>query len=153
MARHAHFGWLVAGSALTVGGCASSQVLLDSEVAKTNTQTVLAFEEMVYNKHRVAEAFDHYVAVNYVQHGALLQNRDQAFRALTALLSGQFAASRQSVKRVAAQGDLVAVDKFWDQQPGQSRGAAVAEFYRVQEGRIVERWEVLQAVPESSSLF
>ena len=62
----------VVGAAAAVTGCATSGLLIDAELARTNTHTVLAFEETVFNKHRVRDGFDRYVGAQFRQHSAML---------------------------------------------------------------------------------
>ena len=110
--------------AVSTTGCATSKLLIDAEVTRTNTHTVLAFEQTVFNKHQVKDGFDRYVGPNFKQHGGMLpDDREAAIRLLSQLLVSEYPASRLEVERTVAQGDLVAVQVFWDQKPGETRGA------------------------------
>ena len=125
-------------------GCAASTAALRQEEAKTNTQTVLAFEETVYNKHQVQEGFAHYVGQMYREHDARLgEGRDTAIRALTQLVSS-YPASRVNVQRTIAQGNMVAVQLMWNAEAPPARGIARVDIYRLEVGRIVEHWDVAQ---------
>src|ERR1700693_6125702 len=138
-------GALMVGAAATTTGCATSRYLIDAEVVRTNTHTVLAFEETVFNKHRVRDGFDRYVSAQFRQHGALLpDDRDAAITALSHLVTSEYPASRKIVERTVAQGDLVAVQAFWDQKPGETRGVAMVDIFRLVDGKIVEHWDVAQ---------
>jgi Uncharacterized protein conserved in bacteria len=53
-------------------------------------------------------------------------------------------------KRVIAEGDLVAVHSHTVNAPGE-RGQAVVDLFRVRNARIVEHWDVVQDVPETSA--
>ena len=53
------------------------------------------------------------------------------------------------VKMAIAEGDRVAVLSHVRQQPAQ-RGAAVVHVFRFEAGRIVELWDVGQAIPEDA---
>ncbi|MGH8115390.1 MAG: nuclear transport factor 2 family protein [Rhodanobacteraceae bacterium] len=149
------FKWIgtfsVGGAMAAAGGCATSAVL-QQELTKTNTQTVLAFEETVFNKHEVSEAFAHYVGPNFVEHdshlrGAVEKSADpqqppavpQAYAALIVRLGRQ---SQRVFLRTIAQGDLVATQSRWD--TGQAPAINVVDIYRLHEGRIVEHWDVIQ---------
>src|SRR5450755_57212 len=133
------------GAALTAAGCAVPGAVIRAEVARTNTQTVLAFEETVFNKHQVKEGFERYVGPDFRQHGsALPDDRQAAIAALSELLTSRFPASRLLVERTVAQGDLVAAQVFWDQKPGETRGVAMVDIYRLQDAKIVEHWQVAQ---------
>ena len=141
---------LAIGVAAGSSGCATSSLLIDAETARTNTHTVLAFEETVFNRHRVEEGFERYVAADFRQHSAALpDNREGSISALRRLLSNDYPASRVAVERTVAQGDLVAVQLLWDQKPGQSRALAKVDIYRLQDGRIVEHWDVTQSAADS----
>ena len=51
-----------------------------------------------------------------------------------------------SIKRVMADGDLVAVHSHCRDTP-RARGSAVVDIFRVDGGSIVEHWDVEQGVP------
>jgi predicted SnoaL-like aldol condensation-catalyzing enzyme len=139
----------MAAVALSTTGCATSRLLIDAEVTRTNTHTVLAFEQTVFNKHQVKDGFDRYVGANFRQHsGVLPDDREAAIRLLSQLLVSEYPASRLVVERTVAQGDLVAVQVFWSQNPAEKRGVARIDIYRLENGRIVEHWEVSQELPE-----
>jgi hypothetical protein len=53
-------------------------------------------------------------------------------------------------KRVIAEGDLVAVHSHYVDTPGE-RGRAVIDLFRVRDGKIVEHWDAMQDVPETSA--
>jgi predicted SnoaL-like aldol condensation-catalyzing enzyme len=55
------------------------------------------------------------------------------------------------VERTIAQGDLVAAQIIWDQKPGETRGVAKVDIYRLENGRIVEHWDVAQNVPANAA--
>ena len=76
---------------------------------------------------------------------------DAAIKALSYLLTNVFPSSRLVVKRTVAQGDLVAAQVFWDQKPGETRGVAMVDIYRLVNGKIVEHWDVAQDVPEKTA--
>ena len=55
---------------------------------------------------------------------------------------------RFDFKRFVAEGDLVVVHSHLVRKPG-DRGMAVMDIFRLENGKIVEHWDVLQEVPES----
>jgi predicted SnoaL-like aldol condensation-catalyzing enzyme len=143
---------LLLAAATAASGCVTSRAVMDAEVARTNTQTVLAFEETVFNKHEVQEGFDRYVGATYTQHNPLVPDgKEGAVKALSYVLTNEFPRSRVIVKRTLAQRNLVAVHVFWDQKPGETRGLAIIDIYRLENGKIVEHWDVGQQVPDKAA--
>ena len=64
-------------------------------------------------------------------------------------LRGQFAPLRLDIKRIMAEADLGVTHSNLHLEPG-DRGLAVADFWRLADGKIVEHWDVIQQVPEKS---
>lgn len=54
------------------------------------------------------------------------------------------------IVRSAADGDLVYLHVHATEHPG-DRGEAVVDIFRVKDGKIVEHWDVIQPVPETSA--
>jgi predicted SnoaL-like aldol condensation-catalyzing enzyme len=137
------------GTALN-SGCSTPRFVIEAENARTNTHIVLAFEETVYNRHRVREGFNRYVSSDYKEHDVSIPaGMDAAAKALGNELTNVLPNSRVIVKRTVAQGDLVAVHALWDQKPGETPGAVRVDIYRVVNSKIVEHWKVEQPVPDN----
>lgn len=123
--------------------------------AQQNTAVVLAFLDTVFNKHEVDQAFKLYVGASYRQHNPnVADGVDGAVRALTKLTHEVYPDIRQEVKRTVAQGDLVAVHSRYvpgvaDRERGS--GQAAVDIFRVEHGKIVEHWDVVQDMPERSA--
>src|SRR5687767_15156943 len=54
------------------------------------------------------------------------------------------------IKRAVAEGDLVVTHSLLKTSP-EDRGTAAADFFRLEDGKIVEHWDVLQPVPETAA--
>lgn len=54
------------------------------------------------------------------------------------------------IKRAIAEGDLVATHSHLILEPGQP-GRALADFFRLENGKVVEHWDVIQDVPEKAA--
>jgi predicted SnoaL-like aldol condensation-catalyzing enzyme len=57
---------------------------------------------------------------------------------------------RVIVKRIVAEGDLVAFHSHFVREPG-DRGVAVMDIFRLDGGKVVEHWDVLQEVPAAAA--
>jgi predicted SnoaL-like aldol condensation-catalyzing enzyme len=57
------------------------------------------------------------------------------------------------IKRVIAEGDLVATHAHLDLEPHDpdKRGRALADFFRLDDGKVVEHWDVIQDIPATSA--
>ena len=62
----------------------------------------------------------------------------------------QFPQLKYDIKRMIAEGDLVVVHAQMVPAPG-SRGSAVADIFRIEKGKIVEHWDIVQDVPEKAA--
>ena len=57
---------------------------------------------------------------------------------------------RVEIKRVIAEGDLVAAHNLVTTSP-ESRGTAGIDIFRLVDGKIVEHWDARQTVPETAA--
>ena len=113
------------------------------------TDNRAAFEQfcdLFYTQKRVADAFAYLVSDAYIQHNPTLADGPAAaVEALTPKFDGD-PDSRFEIQRILVDGDLAMVHVR-----ASSTGrpdAAVADIYRFDDGKLVEHWDVLQAVPE-----
>ncbi|WP_216590025.1 nuclear transport factor 2 family protein [Streptomyces brasiliscabiei] len=118
--------------------------------AAGNKALVIAFYEQAFNQYKPEEAAAAHLGETYTQHNPEAQDGPQAFVGYVHWLRGQFPDLRLDIKRAIAEGDLVVTHSNLHLKPG-DRGMAVADFWRVADGRIVEHWDVIQEVPEKSA--
>ncbi len=134
-------------AALGVLGTAQANT---DQVAR-NKQNVLEFYEMAFNQHKVAEATEKYVGKEYLQHNPDVADGGKAFVDAFAPFVKAHPEYKNEVKRVIAEGDLVMVHVH-STMGKDDRGEAVVDIFRLDEqGKIVEHWDVIQAVPEKSA--
>ena len=84
---------------------------------------------------------------------AYIQHNPYGAEALFAFLTPFFEANpdlRIDVKRVAAEGDLVWIH-YNNKPTPDALGLAVVDILRMEDGKFVEHWDVVQPVPEQSA--
>lgn len=109
---------------------------------------VTEFYQIAFGEGRVAEAAEKYIsAETYIQHNpGVADGRDAFVAALTAATGP--GGLRADIKRVVAEGDLVAVHSRWASITDSSAAPlAVFDIFRVENGLIVEHWDAMQPVP------
>lgn len=122
---------------------------------KRNTAVVLAFTDMVFNQHEVAAAFDKYVGPVYIQHNPVVPDGiEGGVKGLTFLTHTKYPELMQEVKRTVAEGNLVMIHTQQlrnAEERASNRGLALMDIFRVENGRIVEHWDVVEEVPEKAN--
>lgn len=140
---------LVAGLAWVVIGCTAGEPpTATMDLTESNRAIVADFVDLMYRQKDVRAAFMKHVAVDYVQHNPnILDGREAAIAALEPMFSRPGAT--YDVKRVLVDDDLAAVHLHGRPSPGEP-GGAVVDLFRLEDGKIVEHWDVLQPIPKTS---
>jgi predicted SnoaL-like aldol condensation-catalyzing enzyme len=116
----------------------------------TPKEVVTQFMTKLYLEKKAREAFETWVEPGYIQHNPLAKTgRDAAIAFLEPFFQSHPDAN-YSIKRIIAEGNLVAVHshaKF----TADDRGLAVVDILRVDHCKIAEHWDVVQPVPEKSA--
>ncbi len=101
--------------------------------------------DMIFNQHNPAQAVAKYIGASYRQHNP---NAPDGPQGIIAYATGYLKANPQlrlDFKRIVAEGDLVVVHSFL--KPNSSDlGRAVVDIFRVEDGKLVEHWDVMQPV-------
>ena len=114
---------------------------------QSNKDIVVAYFRMMFQDRDVDEAVRLYVSPNYTQHNPYMQDGVGPLVDFFPAYFEQHPQSSVEIKRVIAEGDLVLVHNLWRDSP-EDRGQAVMDIFRVENGKIVEHWDVSQAIPE-----
>jgi predicted SnoaL-like aldol condensation-catalyzing enzyme len=96
------------------------------------------------------EAVAKYIGPNYRQHNPGSADGPESLIQTMKWFRQNFPELRMEVKRIIAEGDLVVLHSHLIMKPG-DRGSAVVEMFRLENGRIVEHWDVAQEIPETSA--
>ncbi len=116
---------------------------------EANRQTVLAFYEKGLNQ-KDADAALQYVGNRYVQHNPTAADGPEGFRKFVAFMREKFPNSRSIIKRSFVEGDYVILHVNAVREPG-TRGSAIVDIFKLENGKIVEHWDVVQPVPETAA--
>lgn len=115
-----------------------------------NKQTVVAYLEQALNAKQPADAVAAYVGSRYIQHNPQAPDGPEAFITFVNGFSEQFPQAQIDIKRVVAEGDLVVTHSLLTLNAA-DRGTAAVDIFRLEDGKIVEHWDVLQPVPETAA--
>ena len=119
--------------------------------ASDHPKTIVTnFVQMALVEKRPAEAFDKYASPDYIQHNPAAPDGAQAAVAFLSGFYKQFPQASYEIQRVIAEANLVVVHARARLTP-EDRGMAIVDIFRVDKGRVVEHWDVMQAVPETSA--
>jgi predicted SnoaL-like aldol condensation-catalyzing enzyme len=111
------------------------------------------FIEVFYNQNRLVDGFRAWVHPDYIQHDPNSPTgRDATIEVLAAHMQRN-PQMTHDVKRTIYGTDeqgrtLVAVHYHFKRTP-EDRGSAVVDIYRVEDGYLMEHWDVIQPIPEN----
>jgi predicted SnoaL-like aldol condensation-catalyzing enzyme len=115
-----------------------------------NKRLVREYYELAFNDQKPEEAVAKYQGSYYRQHNPQAGDGAEPFIGFVRYMAGQFPQMRLDIKRMIAEGDLVMVHAHLVREPG-DRGVAIMDIFRLEDGKVVEHWDVLQDVPEQSA--
>lgn len=122
-----------------------------AEVCKlTPKEVVTQFMTKFYVEKKVREAFETWVVPGYIQHNPYAATGREAAIAFLEPYLAQHPQAKYSIKRIIADGPLVAVHAHGRLSPEDS-GIAIVDILRVEGCKVVEHWDVLQDVPSKAA--
>ncbi|KRQ02966.1 polyketide cyclase [Bradyrhizobium pachyrhizi] len=135
-------------AALLLALASSSAMAAASDAQQeANRKAVLAFYEKGLNQ-KDADAALAYVGNRYVQHNPGAADGPEGFRKFIGFLREKFPNSHSEIKRSFVDGDYVILHVHAVREPG-TRGNAIVDIFKLEDGKIVEHWDVAQPIPEN----
>jgi predicted SnoaL-like aldol condensation-catalyzing enzyme len=116
----------------------------------TNKKVAKNCLDMIFNQKKPTQAVAQYIAPNYRQHNPnALDGPDGVIAFATSYLKDNPELT-MDFKRIIAEGEYVVIHSHQKRNP-KDRGDAVVDIFRVQDGKLVEHWDVIQPVPANSA--
>ena len=112
-----------------------------------NKDVVTNFYKVAFNDHKPAAAVEKYVGGSYIQHNPTVADGSLPFIDFVNGFVAKNPHLHVDIKRVVAEGDLV-VTHVHITTSETDRGVAAIDIFRLEEGKIVEHWDVVQPVPD-----
>jgi len=143
---------LMAGAALVLACSGTFAQASDEAQVELNKKSVVEFCDKAFNQ-KDFEAAKAYFGPQFIEHNPAASGdgtKDiEGIRRFLGFLRNKFPESRFEIKRVFAEGDYVIVHAHGVREPG-TRGRAVVDIFRLDRGKIVEHWDVVQDIPETT---
>lgn len=121
----------------------------DAQQQDANKKNVVEFYEKALNQ-KDFEAASRYLGPRYTQHNPVAADGPEGLKAFIQFLRDKFPNSRSEIKRVFADGDYVIVHVHAIREPG-TRGRAIIDIFKLENGKVVEHWDVAQDIPEKAA--
>jgi len=128
---------------------ATAAYAADVKQMEANKNTVLAFYDAAINQ-KDFDAAAKFLGPRYVQHNPRAADGPEGLKAFLAFLRDKFPDYHSDIKRSFADGDYVILHVHNVPTPG-SRGNAIVDIFKLENGKIVEHWDVRQEIPEQSA--
>jgi predicted SnoaL-like aldol condensation-catalyzing enzyme len=122
---------------------------MDNEL-ENNKRIVREFYELAFNERKPEEAVEKYMGSYYRQHNPQAGDGAEPFIGFVHYFTQTFPDLHMDIKRLIAEGDLVVVHNHGTRQAGDP-GMAIVDIFRLEDGKIVEHWDVIQDIPESAA--
>lgn len=141
---------ILAGVALLALTVTSSAALAgNSATEEANKKVVLDFYEKGLNQ-KDYDAAAKYFGPRYTQHNPTAPDGPEGFKSFLGFLREKFPDSHSEIKQVFVDGDFVILHVHAVREKG-TRGNAIVDIFKLENGKIVEHWDVIQPVPEKSA--
>ena len=118
----------------------------DSAQQEANKKAVVEFYDKAINQKDFGAA-SAYPGPRYTQHNPNAADGPEGLKAFLAFLKDKFPNNRSDIKRIFADGDFVIVHVHAVREPG-TRGNAIIDIFKLENGKVVEHWDVVQPIPE-----
>jgi predicted SnoaL-like aldol condensation-catalyzing enzyme len=137
-------GLAVAASAAFVFSAHSDAV---ADRVEQNRQAVLEFYELAINQ-KDFKAAEKFIGPHYIQHNPMAKDGKEGLKSFIEYLRAKQPDYHSEIVRSFADGDYVILHVRNTPAPGEP-GNAIVDIFRLEAGKVVEHWDVVQAIPEN----
>jgi predicted SnoaL-like aldol condensation-catalyzing enzyme len=120
------------------------------DAASKNKEIVTSFYNLIFRDHKPAEAFERFGGDKYIQHNPRVPDGKDAVLGYFTPFFKTNPEAKSEIKRAVAEGDLVWLHVH-SKKDASDRGRAIVEIFRVEKGKVVEHWDVVQDIPENAA--
>jgi predicted SnoaL-like aldol condensation-catalyzing enzyme len=135
--------------AVVLAAALAAAAPVQAQNLEANKRNVVEFYNQALNEKNF-DAASKYLGPRYIQHNPVAADGPEGLKGFIGFLRDKFPNSRSEIKRVFAEGDYVIVHVHAVREPG-TRGRAIIDIFRLENGKIVEHWDVAQDVPEKAA--
>jgi predicted SnoaL-like aldol condensation-catalyzing enzyme len=116
---------------------------------EANKKIVQEFYNFLINK-KDYKCASKYIGNRYIQHNPLVAEGPEGLKVFVDFLKSDYPDARSEIKRIFAEGDYVIIHVHSVRIPN-TRGRAIFDLFKLENGKIVEHWDAIQEIPESSA--
>jgi predicted SnoaL-like aldol condensation-catalyzing enzyme len=114
-----------------------------------NKRITVAFYKKALFEGDVDAAVRLYGGKSYTQHTPFAADEFEGLRIYVKWIVEHYPNAHGEIKRVFVDGDFVLLHCHWTGFFGKN-GDAIIDIFRLEDGKVVEHWDVIQAIPASS---
>ena len=135
---------------LVLAGISASTLTYSADnqeaIEEQNKKIAIEFYNAALNE-KNWEKTKSFIGNRYIQHNLHAADGPEGLKAHIEYLKRDFPQNRGEIKHVLADGDLVALHIHNRRSP-EIRGFAVVDIFRIENGKVVEHWDVVQTIPD-----
>jgi predicted SnoaL-like aldol condensation-catalyzing enzyme len=127
----------------------SERMSVNVQKLEYNKRIVTEFYKKALFEGDVDTAVHLYGGKSYTQHTPFAADGFDGLRNYIKWIAEKYPNTRGEIKRVLADGDFVILHCHYTGFFGRN-GDAIIDIFRLEDGKLVEHWDVIQAIPETS---